>query len=117
MSRFETMMTKETDKTQVTTHHAPCQTENGGINTREGVRRGVETRVRMKRGSGMKGLVDKSRGIVSLITVVFANINPIDIVYQDSIKRELNKRLMFDSRCDTRLKPKAEGCTHLVNTM
>ena len=38
----------------------PCaaEAEDGGINTREGVRRGVETRVRMKRGSGMKGLVD-----------------------------------------------------------
>ena len=38
------------------------------------MRRGVETRVRMKRGSGMKGLVDKSRGIVRLISTVFVNI-------------------------------------------
>ena len=26
-------------------------------------------------------------------------------VYYESIKRELNKRLIFDSRCDVRLKP------------
>ena len=46
----------------------------------EGLIRGVETRVRMKRGSGMKGLVDKSRGIVRLITAVFANINPRELL-------------------------------------
>ena len=65
----------------------------------------------MKRGSGMKGLVDKSRGIVSLITVTFTNINPREplrlsrhvvrmklwiVVYYESIKRELNKRLVFE---------------------
>ena len=38
-------------------------------------------------------------------------------VYYESIKRELNKGLIFDSRCDTRLKVKAEGCTRLVYTM
>ena len=43
---------------------------------KEGVRRGVETRVRMKHGIGMKGLVDKSRGIVRLIPETFTNINP-----------------------------------------
>ena len=30
-------------------------------------------------------------------------------VYYESIKRELNKRLIFDSRCDARLKAKADG--------
>ncbi len=38
-------------------------------------------------------------------------------VYYESIKRELNKRLAFDSRCDARLKAKAEGCTRLTYTM
>ena len=38
-------------------------------------------------------------------------------VYYESIKREVNKRLKFDSRCDTRLKVEAEGCTHLTYTM
>ena len=35
-------------------------------------------------------------------------------VYYESIKRELKKRLIFDSRCDVRLKDKDEGCTLLV---
>ena len=38
-------------------------------------------------------------------------------VYYESIKRELNKRLKFDSRCDARLKAEAEGCTRLAYTM
>ena len=46
-------------------------------NTREGVKRGV-LRVRIKRGNGMNGRVDKSRGIVTLMTEAVANINPIE---------------------------------------
>jgi hypothetical protein len=38
-------------------------------------------------------------------------------VYYESIKRELNKRLIFDCRCDARLKAKVEGCTRLTYTM
>ena len=38
-------------------------------------------------------------------------------VYYESIKRELNKRLIFDSRCDTRLKTKDEGCKRLAYTV
>ena len=34
-------------------------------------------------------------------------------VYYESIKRELNKRLIFECRCDARLKAKAEGSTRL----
>ena len=37
-------------------------------------------------------------------------------VYYESIKWELNKRLIFDSRCDARLNAKAEGCTRLAYT-
>ena len=63
----------------------------------------------MKRGSGMKGLVDKSRGIVSLITTTFTNNNPREplrldrhaarmktkwFVYYETIERELNIELM-----------------------
>ncbi len=33
----------------------------------------------------------------------------LDAVYYESIKRELNKRLIFECRCDARLKAKAEG--------
>ena len=39
------------------------------------------------------------------------------VVYYESIKRELNKRLIFDSRCDARLKAKVEGCTRLAYTI
>ena len=41
----------------------------------------------------------------------------ISFVYYESIKRELNKRLIFDSRCDERLNVKSEGCTRLTYTM
>ena len=37
-------------------------------------------------------------------------------VYYESIKRELNKRLIFECRCDARLKAKAEGSTRLAYT-
>ena len=38
------------------------------------------------------------------------------LVYYESIKRELNKRLMFECLCDARLKAKAEGSTRLAYT-
>ena len=38
-------------------------------------------------------------------------------VYYESIKQELNKRLIFESRCDARLKDKVEGCTRLAYTV
>ena len=34
-------------------------------------------------------------------------------VYYESIKEDLNKLLIFECRCDGRLKPTAEGCTRL----
>ena len=37
-------------------------------------------------------------------------------VYYESIKRELNKRLVFECRCDARLKAKPEGSTRLTYT-
>jgi hypothetical protein len=33
----------------------------------------------------------------------------ICVVYYETIKRELNKRLIYECRCDARLKAKAEG--------
>ncbi len=38
------------------------------------------------------------------------------VVYYESIKRELNKRLIFECRCDPRLKSKDEGSTRLTYT-
>jgi hypothetical protein len=37
-------------------------------------------------------------------------------VYYESIKRELNRRLLYECRCDERLKPKAERSTRLAYT-
>ena len=37
-----------------------------------------------------------------------------DVVYYESTKRELNKRLIFECRCDARVKAKAEGSTRLA---
>ena len=37
-------------------------------------------------------------------------------VYYESIKREINKRLTFECRCDARLKAKVEGSSRLAYT-
>ncbi len=42
--------------------------------------------------------------------------SPGFFVYYELIKRELNKRLIFECRCDTRLKSKTEGSTRLSYT-
>ena len=39
------------------------------------------------------------------------------IVCYETIKRELNKRLIYECRCDERLKPKAERSTRLAYTV
>jgi hypothetical protein len=38
------------------------------------------------------------------------------VVYYEAIKRELNRRLIYECRCDERLKAKAEGSTRLAYT-
>jgi hypothetical protein len=38
------------------------------------------------------------------------------VVYYESIKRELNIRIIYECRCDERLKAKAEGSTRLAYT-
>ena len=38
------------------------------------------------------------------------------VVYYESIKRELNIRLIYECRCDERLKAKTEGSTRLTYT-
>ncbi len=40
----------------------------------------------------------------------------VKFVYYETIKRELNERLIYESRCDERLKGKDEGSTYLVYT-
>jgi hypothetical protein len=37
-------------------------------------------------------------------------------VYYEAIQRELNRRLIYECRCDERLKAKAEGSTRLAYT-
>jgi hypothetical protein len=39
-----------------------------------------------------------------------------DFVYYESMNRELQKRLIYECRCDERLKTKAEESTRLVYT-
>ena len=41
---------------------------------------------------------------------------PLGVVYYESIKLELNIRLMYECHCDERLKTKAEGSTRLEYT-
>jgi hypothetical protein len=38
------------------------------------------------------------------------------VVYYETIKRKLNKRLIYECRCDERLKTKPEGSTRLTYT-
>ena len=38
------------------------------------------------------------------------------VVYYETIKRVLNKRLIYECRCDERLNAKVEGSTRLAHT-
>jgi hypothetical protein len=38
------------------------------------------------------------------------------VVYYETIKRDLKRRLIYECRCDERLKAKAEGSAHLEYT-
>ncbi len=49
-------------------------------------------------------------------TVVTRPEPTILLVYYESIKRELNRRLIYECRCDERLKAKTEGSTRLEYT-
>jgi hypothetical protein len=40
----------------------------------------------------------------------------ICVVYYETIKREMNKRFIYECRCDERLKTKDEGSTYLTYT-
>ena len=53
--------------------------------------------------------------IVRLPHVCFPRL-PLFLVYYESIKWKLNKRLIFECRCDTGLKDKDEGSTRLTYT-
>jgi hypothetical protein len=52
----------------------------------------------MKRGRGIKGLDDKSKGMEILMTDVFAKISPTDPL--SCLLRELKIRLVNEGRCD-----------------
>ena len=54
--------------------------------------------------------------LLQLDTDSHLNFEKKGFVYYESIKRELNKRLIFECRCDARLKAKAEGSTRLSYT-
>ena len=56
----------------------------------------------------------KTRIINEMFTSVMGEY--VKVVYYKSIKRDLKKRLIFDCRCDERLKSKSEGSTRLVYT-
>ena len=73
------MMHSKTDKTlkNERTSWISC-TEWCGSKTREGVRSGVGRRELKNRGRGMKGRVDKSMGIVTLIDESLDKINPTE---------------------------------------
>jgi hypothetical protein len=40
--------------------------------------------------------------------------SPIFVVYYEEIKREVNRILIYECRCDKRLRAKAEGSTRLA---
>jgi hypothetical protein len=40
----------------------------------------------------------------------------LEVVYYEARKRELNRRLLYECRCDERLKAKAQGSTRLAYT-
>ena len=40
----------------------------------------------------------------------------LGVVYYESIKREIRTKLIYECRCDERLKTKVEESTHLVYT-
>ena len=52
--------------------------------------------------------------IPSHISVCPEALDPV--VYYESIKRDLNRRLIYECRCDERLKANSEGSTRLTYT-
>jgi hypothetical protein len=44
------------------------------------------------------------------------DITGIQVVYYESIKRELKRRLIYEYRCDERIKTKKEESTRLTDT-
>ena len=80
---------------------------------------------RMEHDSEVKlELIQLIEVIKDFCTVEFTNLSFIKVflscflsfknVYYESIKRKLNKKLILDCRCDTRLKGKGEGSTHTL---
>jgi hypothetical protein len=79
---------------------------------REGAKSVVGLLERMKRGTGIKGLDDKSSGMEILMAeAVYFRRNqphrPLKYFYlfcYESRKREVKTRLIYEDRCDERLK-------------
>jgi hypothetical protein len=74
----------------------------------------------------MKDQDERTRGIVTRMSDSFTTIKPTALfkstsqsdVYNESINRDLNKRLILECRCDTRLKAKSEGSDlHVWHTL
>jgi hypothetical protein len=61
----------------------------------------------------MKDRVDKSKGIVIIVTLITEALVKI-VVYYESRKRELKIRLMNEGRWDERLKARVEESTCLA---
>jgi hypothetical protein len=91
--------------------------KNVTVKTREGTKSGRGCLRRIKYGGGINDRHDKSRGIEILMAEVFIKINPKNcFYYYESIKRELKRRLIYEYRCDERLKTKTEESTRIVDT-
>jgi hypothetical protein len=66
--------------------------EHRGEKTREGAKSGIGLLERMKRGRGIKGLDDKSKGMEILMADAFTKINPTDplIFAKQAVRRKQN---------------------------
>ena len=49
-------------------------------------------------------------------SIFFPFFRAAEVVYYESIKRELKRRLIYEHRCDERLKTKNEEVTRLAHT-
>jgi hypothetical protein len=69
----------------------------------------------------LKPLTHKAEGSTRLTYTGFNDntfvTRGLDVVYYEMINRELNKRLLYECRCDERRKDKVERSTRLSYTM
>jgi hypothetical protein len=76
-------------------------------------------------GSNSRHTRNRMRGTIIIVSTGIAGIGNFQeqrngqqgiVVYCEARKRELNRRLINECRCDERLKAKAEGSTRLAYT-